>query len=72
MVITMGYSIFGPSCLLVALLVMTALFRGFHASRRPKGFPPGPPTVPFFGNITEVPRVKAFLQYATIQNPPVP
>lgn len=48
--------------LAIALSVIT-LLKHFVASRRPRNFPPGPPTVPFLGNLTQVPRVKAFLKY---------
>ncbi|KAK6081151.1 cytochrome P450 [Seiridium cupressi] len=54
-------------CLPVILLVVAVLFKYFLASRRPADFPPGPPTVPFIGNITQVPRVKAFLKFQRMQ-----
>ncbi|KAH6648012.1 cytochrome P450 [Truncatella angustata] len=48
-------------------MVVAVLFKYFLTSRRPKDFPPGPPTVPFIGNITQVPRVKAFLEFQRMQ-----
>ncbi|OIW26904.1 cytochrome P450 [Coniochaeta ligniaria NRRL 30616] len=55
------------ACLLIVLLVVAFLFKYYLASRRPRDFPPGPPTVPFIGNIAQVPRVKAFLKYQRMQ-----
>ncbi|KFA77552.1 hypothetical protein S40288_09469 [Stachybotrys chartarum IBT 40288] len=53
--------------LLLILVVVAVLLKGFLASRRPKDFPPGPPTIPFLGNITHVPRTKAFLRFQEMQ-----
>ncbi|KAK9419088.1 putative Cytochrome P450 [Seiridium unicorne] len=63
----MGVPGVGQLCLPVILLVVAVLFKYFLASRRPADFPPGPPTVPFIGNITQVPRVKAFLKFQRMQ-----
>ncbi|KAK9783103.1 putative Cytochrome P450 [Seiridium cardinale] len=63
----MGVPGVGQLCLPVILLVAAVLFKYFLASRRPADFPPGPPTVPFIGNITQVPRVKAFLKFQRMQ-----
>ncbi len=60
---TMSLSIVGL-CLPIAL-VMAVFSRYFLASCRPRNFPPGPPTIPFIGNISQVPRVKAFLKYVS-------
>lgn len=65
MVGMMGILGTGQLCVPIVILVMAVLFKYFLASRRPNDFPPGPPTVPFLGNITQVPRTKAFLKYAT-------
>ena len=51
------------------VLVVAAFSKYFLASRRPRNFPPGPPTIPFIGNISQVPRVKAFLKYVSIVLP---
>lgn len=61
---TMSISIVGL-CLPIAL-VMAVFSRYFLASCRPRKFPPGPPIIPFIGNISQVPRVKAFLKYASV------
>jgi hypothetical protein len=58
----MSLSIVGL-CLPIAL-VMAVFSKYFLASCRPRNFPPGPPTIPFIGNISQMPRVKAFLKYA--------
>ncbi|KAF2174241.1 hypothetical protein M409DRAFT_35217 [Zasmidium cellare ATCC 36951] len=33
------------------------------ASRRPKSFPPGPPTVPILGNLPQLPTTKSFVKF---------
>ena len=60
----MSLSIVGL-CLPIAL-VMAVFSKYFLASGRPRNFPPGPPTIPFIGNISQVPKVKAFLKYAFV------
>jgi hypothetical protein len=52
-------------CFLIALVV-AVLSKYFLASCRPRNFPPGPPTIPFIGNISQVPKVKAFLKYVSV------
>jgi hypothetical protein len=54
----MALNVAALSCLVgTILLVVRLLFVG----RRPKGYPPGPPTVPIFGNLTQVRRKRDFL-----------
>jgi hypothetical protein len=46
--------------LLVLLVVLWVLSR---TGRRPKNYPPGPPTLPLIGNLHQIPRRKRHLQY---------
>ncbi|KAM0344912.1 hypothetical protein ACHAPU_007045 [Fusarium lateritium] len=55
------------ACIPMAALVVFVLAKYYLASRRPKNFPPGPPTLPFLGNITQVPPSKAFLKFRDMQ-----
>lgn len=48
--------------LIVAVLILQPLVRLALQSRRPKNFPPGPPTVPILGNLPQLPTKKGFLK----------
>ncbi|TVY75686.1 Cytochrome P450 monooxygenase patH, partial [Lachnellula suecica] len=58
---TMSFAIVVP-CFLIALAI-AIVSKYFLASCRPRNFPPGPPTLPFIGNISQVPKVKSFLKF---------
>lgn len=47
----------GFACLLVLL------YRLSRVGQRPKGLPPGPPTIPILGNIHLIPKEKPHLQF---------
>jgi hypothetical protein len=46
----------------VIIGVVTVLAPYAFASSRPKNYPPGPPTIPFLGNLHLLPPTKAFVQ----------
>ncbi|KAK4215596.1 cytochrome P450 [Rhypophila decipiens] len=50
------------------VVVVVVLSKYYLAARRPKNYPPGPPTLPFIGNLTQVPRVKAFLKFEQLKS----
>lgn len=46
------------------VFVSAILVKYAFASRRPKGFPPGPSGIPILGNVFQLPMNKAFLKSA--------
>ena len=51
------------SVVAASLVIIWTLFKYVLASRRPKGFPKGPDTVPLLGNLHQLPTSKAFLKW---------
>ncbi|KAH8749244.1 cytochrome P450 [Diaporthe sp. PMI_573] len=58
----MASTLFAGLIGLLVLIVFTVI-RYFLASQRPKNFPPGPPTVPFLGNLPQLPPTRQFLKW---------
>ncbi|KAF7532399.1 hypothetical protein G7054_g7988 [Neopestalotiopsis clavispora] len=61
--ISISYGPFWGLLLLSVASVIVVLVKYYLASLRPRNFPPGPPTIPFIGNISQVPKVKGFLKF---------
>ncbi|KAI1734976.1 cytochrome P450 [Xylaria scruposa] len=49
--------------ILATTIVVVFLYRLSRIGRRPKGLPPGPPTLPLIGNLHVMPREKGHLQF---------
>lgn len=57
-------STINPLAFTIGSFAVYIIARYFLASHRPNGFPQGPPTVPFLGNLHQLPRSRFFLQYS--------
>ncbi len=53
------------ACALIAVGIQIML-KYYFASQRPKNFPPGPPTIPFLGNLGQLPKTKLFLKFVSL------
>jgi hypothetical protein len=62
-IIAMALTMTTPMCALAAVLVLYSVYRLLQVGRRPKDFPPGPPTLPILGNIHLIPNENPHLQF---------
>ncbi|KAF2196383.1 cytochrome P450 [Delitschia confertaspora ATCC 74209] len=52
----------GAALVLIVIVLAAALYRLSKVGSRPKGYPPGPPTLPVIGNLHLMPKKKHHLQ----------
>lgn len=60
---TMTSGIAIPSYVLAIITLLWVTYRLLQVGRRPKGLPPGPPTLPILGNIQLMPKENPHLQF---------
>lgn len=53
----------GLPLLLIAVIAITALWQLSRMGRRPKDYPPGPPTIPVLGNLHQIPSERRHEQF---------
>lgn len=52
-----------PALLGLAACLVAVLWRLSKIGQRPKGYPPGPPTLPLIGNLHQIPKEKRWVQF---------
>jgi cytochrome P450 len=52
-----------PSVTIAIVVVAVCLYKLLQIGKRPKGMPPGPPTIPVLGNLHQLPREDVHVQF---------
>jgi hypothetical protein len=53
----------GTGTVIIVLFIIVVLYYGRKVGSRPKDYPPGPPTLPFIGNLHLMPKEQPHLQF---------